>query len=169
MSAEAANKFWLVAAGILILIIIVSSLVVMLKPDGVQPIEISTPDQADFKGEVYIYGAVYFPGIYPLKAGDSIDKLVRASGGTLTEADISSINLYIPREGEEKAPQKVDLNRAEAWLLEALPDIGAGRAMDIIEYRRQNGSFHNTAEIMQVPGIGPSTFEKIKDLITVRD
>lgn len=169
MSAEAANKLWLVAAGILILIIIVSSLAVRLNPEGGQPIEISNPGQPDFNGEINISGAVYFPGIYPLRGVDSIDVLVRASGGTTDRADVSFINLYIPQEGEGNATQKVDINRAEAWLLEALPDIGAGRAMDIVEYRQQNGVFHNTAEIMQVPGIGPSIFENIKDLITVRD
>jgi competence protein ComEA len=168
MSSEAVNKLWLIATGILILIIIVSSLLIRVRLNGGQPVEISAPHPSDFQGEIYISGAISHPGIYPLRAGDSIEGLIEASGGTVAEADLSCLNLYVPEMGGETT-QKIDINRAEAWLLEALPDIGAGRAQDIIKYRLQNGPFHITEEITQVPGIGQSTFEKIKNLITVED
>ena len=47
----------------------------------------------------------------------------------------------------------------------------AGRAKEILEreYRRQNGPFRSTQELTEVDGIGPGTYEKIKDLITVAD
>ena len=66
-------------------------------------------------------------------------------------------------------PQKINLNRAEAWLLEALPEIGESRAQAIIDYREQNGPFHNINELIKVEGIGTATYEKIKDRITVAD
>jgi comEA protein len=66
-------------------------------------------------------------------------------------------------------PQKIDINRAEAWLLEALPGIGPSKAQAIIDYRQQNGGFKHITEITRVEGIGPAIYEQIKDLITVGD
>jgi competence protein ComEA len=66
-------------------------------------------------------------------------------------------------------PQKIDINRAEAWLLEALPGIGPSKAQAIIGYRQQNGYFQHIIEITEVDGIGPAIYEGIKDLITVGD
>jgi competence ComEA-like helix-hairpin-helix protein len=66
-------------------------------------------------------------------------------------------------------PQKIDINRAEAWLLEALPGIGPSKAQAIIDYRQQNGGFGHIAEIIEVPGIGQAIYDDIKDKITVGD
>jgi competence ComEA-like helix-hairpin-helix protein len=71
--------------------------------------------------------------------------------------------------GPADEPQKIDINRAEAWLLEALPGIGPSKAQAIIDYRQQNDGFSDITEITQVPGIGPSIYEDIKELITVGD
>jgi len=54
-------------------------------------------------------------------------------------------------------------------LLEALPGIGETRAQAIIDYRQQNGPFHNINELTKVEGIGIATYEKIKHLISVAD
>jgi competence protein ComEA len=70
---------------------------------------------------------------------------------------------------EGEPPQKVNINRAEAWLLGALPGIGEVRAQAIIDYRQQNGPFRSTNELLKVAGIGTATYERIKDLITVAD
>jgi comEA protein len=66
-------------------------------------------------------------------------------------------------------PQRIDINRAEAWLLEALPGIGPSKAQAIIDYRQQNGGFGHIAEITEVPGIGQDIYDDIKDKITVGD
>ena len=66
-------------------------------------------------------------------------------------------------------PQKIDINRAEAWLLEALPGIGPSKAQAIIDYRQQNGGFSDITEILEVEGIGQDYLRQIKDLITVGD
>ncbi|GAH27253.1 unnamed protein product, partial [marine sediment metagenome] len=100
----------------------------------------------------YIGGAVNNPGFYPLKAGDSIDDVIRAAGGTSVKTDASRLKLYIPEVGKEEPPQKVNLNRAEAWLLQALPGIGETRAQAIINYRQQNGQFDNINELTKVEG-----------------
>jgi len=71
--------------------------------------------------------------------------------------------------GPSNEPQKIDINRAEAWLLEALPGIGPSKAQAIIDYRLENGGFGDITEITNVPGIGKSLYENIKELITVGD
>jgi competence protein ComEA len=119
--------------------------------------------------EVYIGGAVSNPGFQQLESGESVEALIEAAGGTTDNADLTGLRLYIPSVGEGAEPQKIDLNRAEAWLLEALPGIGPSKAQAIIAYRQKNGGFGNITEITEVEGIGPDIYEQIKDLITVAD
>ena len=59
----------------------------------------------------------------------------------------------------------IDINIAEAEILSALPGIGPTLAQRIIDYRETYGDFYYIEDIMNVPGIGPDTFENIKDLI----
>jgi len=127
------------------------------------------PPGQQVEGGIYIGGAVISPGFYPLRAGDSIEALVQAAGGTTSSANFSGLELYIPEVGEEEQPQKINLNRAELWLLEALPGIGETLAQRIVDYRHQNGPFNNIKELMKVAGIGTTTYEQIKHLITVAD
>lgn len=63
---------------------------------------------------------------------------------------------------------RVNINTASAATLdECLPGIGPAYAQRIIEYREAHGGFKSIEEIQEVRGIGPKTFEKIKDQITV--
>jgi competence protein ComEA len=118
-------------------------------------------------GEIYVSGAVNNPGIYNLRAEDSIVDIIQAAGGITNSAEPGYIELYVPEAGESDSPQKIDINRAEEWLLEALPGIGEVRAQAIIDYRYQNGSFRHINELTKVEGIGITTYEQIKHLITV--
>jgi len=163
------NKYWTLVIILLIVIIAIGSLVTWSKYSQSQSIEISISPSPELQGDIYIGGAVNSPGFYPLKAGDSIDDIIRAAGGTSPSADLNRLKLHIPRVGEEEPPQKVNLNQAEAWLLEALPGIGEIRAQAIINYRQKNGRFRNINELIKVEGIGTTTYEKIKHLITVAD
>jgi len=61
----------------------------------------------------------------------------------------------------------VNLNSASSSQLDSLPGIGPAYAGRIIEYREANGGFKSIEEIQNVKGIGPKTFEKLRDLITV--
>lgn len=163
------TKCWALIITLLLVIIIIGSLVTWSKYRPSQPIEISMSTPHQLQGEIYIDGAVNNPGFYPLKAGDTVNDIIRAAGGTGAEADLSQLKLYIPTTTEEEPPQKVNINRAEDWLLQALPGIGEVRAQAIIDYRQQNGRFHHTNELIKVEGIGTTTYEKIKHLITVAD
>jgi competence protein ComEA len=61
----------------------------------------------------------------------------------------------------------LDINQATQDDLDQLPNIGPTKAAAIIEYRTKNGPFKKLEDIQNVPGIGPSTFEKMKAMITV--
>jgi len=163
------NRYWSLSIILLIAVIITGGVIAWQRYRPPHPIEISLPPSLELEGEIYLGGAVSNPGFYPLKSGDSIETLVQAAGGTTSNADLAGVKLYIPSIGEEEEPQKIDLNRAEAWLLTALPGIGETIAQRIIDYRQKNVGFHNITEITRVEGIGPSTYEQIKELITVAD
>jgi competence protein ComEA len=163
------NKCWAVITGLLIVVIAISGTVAWLRYEPSRPLEISLLQTPVVSGKIYITGAVSNPGFYPLTGEDTVASLIQAVGGTAQDADISQLTLYIPRTGDTSQPQKIDLNRAEAWLLKALPEIGESRAEAIVAYRQQNGPLSNITELVKVEGIGITTFEKIKHLITVVD
>ena len=61
---------------------------------------------------------------------------------------------------------KVDLNTADATTLETLPGVGPVTAQAIISHRSQQ-PFASVEDLLLVKGIGPKTFESLKDLVTV--
>ena len=56
----------------------------------------------------------------------------------------------------------IDLNSADAFMLELLPEIGPSLAERIIAYRSENGSFSSVDDLLQVSGIGPATLESVR-------
>ena len=68
-----------------------------------------------------------------------------------------------------EAVQRLDLNRAERWELEALPGIGPVLAERIVAWRSANGPFVSAEQIMDVEGIGEGKFAEIRDSIYVED
>ena len=169
MPVSKSNKRWTLITILLIVVIAIGGVLACSRYPESQPIEISLPPTQELQGEIFVSGAVSNPGLYSLRAGDSIDDIIQAAGNTTGNADLTRVELYIPVVEEGQPPQKVNINRAESWLLEAIPGIGETRAQAIIDYRNQNGSFHNTYEITKVKGIGTATYEQIKHLITVVD
>lgn len=63
-------------------------------------------------------------------------------------------------------PERININTASKQELMGLPGIGAVLAQRIIEHREAHGPFKAIEEIMNVKGIGPKTFERIKNKIT---
>ncbi len=61
----------------------------------------------------------------------------------------------------------VNINTASITELVKLNGIGEAKAAAIINYRDNNGLFKNIEEIMNVKGIGPSIYAKIKEYITI--
>lgn len=63
----------------------------------------------------------------------------------------------------------ININTADAELLDTLPGIGPSKAAAIIDYRTEHGPFARIEDIQNVSGIGPSTFADIQPFITVGD
>ena len=150
-----------------------------------------TPTLAPIR--IHVAGAVRRPAVYELPPGSIVQHAVDAAGGPSSDADLDGINLalelrdqqqvYVPCKGEANPPPPVsggapggggeagalvNVNVAAAAELETLPRIGPAMAQRIIEYREANGPFAAIEDIQSVPGVGPATFEGLKDLITVQ-
>ena len=63
--------------------------------------------------------------------------------------------------------KKININTATLLELQKLPRIGEKVAQRIIDFRKENGKFKTTADILKIKGIGEKIFESLKDLITV--
>lgn len=61
----------------------------------------------------------------------------------------------------------ININTANATLLDTLLGIGPSKAAAIIDYRTKHGAFTKIEDIQNVSGIGPVTFANMKDKITV--
>lgn len=62
----------------------------------------------------------------------------------------------------------IDLNKATAEQLEALPGIGPKIASVIVAYRKEISGFKNVEQLDEVKGIGPKKMEKIRPLVVVK-
>lgn len=69
----------------------------------------------------------------------------------------------------ESAVFPVDLNTADAALLDTVPGIGEVIAGRIIEYRNSVGKFKTVDELLNVKGIGEKTLEEMRDYLTVSE
>ena len=133
---------------------------------------------------VSVVGLVKQPGVYRLPTGSRINDAISAAGGTLENADLSSINLadwledgeQINIEDSQNKPTastsetqgKININQASLAELDSLPGVGAEKAKAIIDYRNQHGNFVTIKDILYVPGFGTSIFNEIKDLIDIK-
>jgi len=164
------DRFYLFATVFLAIAAIAGGITLAVQHNRNQPVEIvlSQTELPAQSGEIYIGGAVANPGIYPFKEGDTLQTLI-SDAAVETDADLSQMQLYIPHEGENQSPQRIDINRAEPWLLEALSGIGEVLAQRIVDYRSENGPFRRVEDLLHVSGIGEAIFENIRNYITVLD
>jgi competence protein ComEA len=146
--------------------------------------------------EVHVIGAVLRPGVYVFVDGSRVQDAITAAGGLAAGADPDALNLaaklddgqqldvpYLggsppapaPTSGFRVLPAEptatpaanlININTAAVDQLESLPGIGPTIAQNIVDYRTVHGPFAHIEDIMNVAGIGPSTFDSIKDLIT---
>ena len=166
MSNYKPHLYWLIASILLAVLIIFAGFTVWLRYEPERPVEISLPPTPNHTGTIYLSGAVANPGIYPFTAADSIESLIKAAGGITAGANLSNVKLNFVPEGNS-GPQKIDINRAEPWLLEALPGIGTTLAQRIVDYRQHSGAFRSTSDLLKVNGMGTNTYQRIEGLITV--
>ncbi|MBW6458241.1 MAG: helix-hairpin-helix domain-containing protein [FCB group bacterium] len=89
----------------------------------------------------------------------------------LRSSDVRTETSFV-REDEQRTESKlpaepVNINTAGLMEIEALPNIGMGKAKDIIDHRDKNGPFRSLEELTKVKGIGEKTLEKLKPFITL--
>ncbi len=143
---------------------------------------------------VDVAGAVNAPGVYTVPHGSLVADAIAAAGGPTADADLDRINkatalydgaqVYVPRIAQPiptaitlptptaatrslqvSAPGKlINLNTATLEELDALPGIGPATAQRIIEGR----PYAAVEDLLRVKGIGQATFDKLKDLVTVK-
>ncbi|HEX8712867.1 MAG TPA: helix-hairpin-helix domain-containing protein, partial [Terracidiphilus sp.] len=63
----------------------------------------------------------------------------------------------------------VDLNTSSWTLLRYVSGITERSAMNIVTYRDEHGSFRSRKQVLEVPGIGPKTFEQAAGFLRIRD
>jgi competence protein ComEA len=195
---ETLERYKIVIISALVIVILVGVGWLWTKRPRPEPLTISTPTLQPTPTpaplRVYVTGAVAHPDVYFLPPQSIVKDAIAAAGGATDEADMDRINLavelsdqqqvYVPRKGEEEgvaappdgnvadpasaAGTKVNINRASITELDTLPGVGPAIAQRIVDYRTEYGDFSTIEDITNVKGIGPATFEKLKDQITVR-
>lgn len=105
------------------------------------------------------FAAGYFFGHYFRQ-----DSIYVTSENDLSMDHISS---YASSDEVENTAVKININNASAKELSELKGIGPVLADRIVAYRKENGAFTYTFEIMNVSGIGKAVYEDIKDDIIV--
>ncbi|MFC4356081.1 helix-hairpin-helix domain-containing protein [Chryseomicrobium palamuruense] len=147
------------------------------------PIEtVDVPVEVPTTVIVEIKGAVIKPGIYELPSGSRLFELIEKAGGLLPESDDLQINqaslltdeqsVYIPVEGEtvpanSTESEFININTADANLLQTLPGIGPAKAAAIIAFREKT-PFTTPEDLNEVDGIGDKTMEQLLTLISVK-
>jgi competence protein ComEA len=166
LSFHLPGKVWAAVIVFLVLVIAAGAVFIIVRIPRNNPIEISLVTTVP-SYLVSVDGAVNNPGSYNFTPDQTLDSFLQTAGGVTSEADTGNITIYVPQTGTVESFQKVNINTADSWLLEALPGIGDTLAGRIIEYRNTNGPFRNTNEITKIKSVSLSLYEQIKDLITV--
>ncbi len=144
---------------------------------------------------IHVAGAVRSPGLYELPPGSRVGDAIAAAGGAVSDARLDAVNLARPlADGEQvlvpdasadaaagaagttagavaqsgAGTGGVDINRASAAELEALPGVGPATAEKIVADREENGPFAAPEDLMRVPGIGEKKFEAMREMVVVR-
>jgi competence protein ComEA len=139
---------------------------------------------------VHVAGSVAAPGVHRLPVDARVIDAVDAAGGTTPAADLARLNLaaplvdgqqvYVvaigedppppvagPQPGGDQASALVDINRASAVELEALPGIGPALAAAIVGHRDEHGPFVAVESLLDVSGIGEAKLAGLRDFATV--
>lgn len=208
MNHTAPTRAWRGYVGLsLVWLAILGGVLFLTRRPTVQPIEIlppptpaatATPQPTPTPGPVRVdvAGAVHAPGVYTLPPGSIISDAIAAAGGATDDAALDRVNkaltlqegmqVYVPRISEAAPPllsnpaagatsaptaddpgapaALVNINTATPAELDTLPGVGPSTAQRIIDGR----PYGKIEDLMRVKGIGQATFDKLKDHVTVQ-
>jgi len=132
---------------------------------------------------VHVDGAVAAPGLYKLAGDARVADAIAQAGGALAGADAGELNLArFVRDGEridvgepgppaafspEVTGRLVDLNTATHGQLMELNGIGEAYARRIVDSRVVDGPFRSVDELRTRNLLPASTFDKVRDLLTI--
>ena len=175
---------------IIILLSVISIIIQDIDRKNTLKVNNNELNEKNNKIAVYVSGAVKSPGVYYLDKNSRVYNLLDICGGIADNADITKINLAqklvdedkieVPIKVEQKdsedeeddiedgANDLININNASETELETLNGIGEATAKKIVEYREKNGKFDTIEDIMEVPGIGESKYNNIKENICVK-
>ena len=146
------------------------------------------------RGEVVVdvQGAVLRPGVQRLAPGSRVGDAIAAAGGYGPRVDAARVGaelnlaapvadgdrIVVPARGDAAASQSggsgeggggglVNINAASASELDELPGVGPVTAQKIIDARAEQ-PFATVEELRDRKVVGAATFEKLRDLVTVR-
>lgn len=165
--------------------------------------DFSTEENANVEANSEIYvdigGCVYNPGVYKVKQGTRLFEVIEKAGGLTEKADTNNINraeavydgqkilIYATESSFDQETDnaltnenptsdgyitsgnngKININTANFDKLQEIPGVGPSTAQKIIDYRQNVGRFTNIEDIKNVSGIGDKTFANMKEYITV--
>ncbi len=145
---------------------------------------------------VHVSGSVRRPGLVRLSPGARVLDAISAAGGLVRASDAESLNLARPVvDGEQIVAGAaavdgvsaatpgasaasgggeasgggavINLNTADADLLQELPGVGPVLAGRIVDWRTRNGPFRSVEDLGEVSGIGESRLADLRDLVRV--
>lgn len=163
---------------------------------------------------VHVAGRVKFPNVYSIAPGSRVIDAVKAAGGSCADANLDAVNLaakvkdgdkiLVPSRnmpiqpflasvaargasrasvspssgasgssssssGKLSAPGQgvVNINSADLTELQRLPGVGPSTAQKIVDHRTEIGSFTSVDQLMDVKGIGPKKMEKLKPFLAL--
>lgn len=152
---------------------------------------------------VDIGGEVCYPGVYEVAPGTRLFQVIEMAGGLKESAATDAINQaeqvsdgqkILIGSTDESSPYyigvdtgnqnsvssetgesvsmtedgvKVNINKATSEELQLIPGIGPSTAQKIIDYRQENGAFGKIEDLKNISGIGEKTFENMKDYIEI--
>lgn len=147
--------------------------------------DIQNQNVVEEKLVIDVEGQVANPGVIEVESGISMLEAIQKAGGFTKNADLyyiqKNINLasivedrqkiYIPSieertntsQANSSGEALVNINTATSAELDELPGVGPSTAEKIIEAR----PFDSIDDIKEISGIGDALFEKIKDKITI--
>jgi len=107
----------------------------------------------------------------------SVEATVPA-GGPIAEMDGSAsgrdrapgnTRSSLPDGGQPPRTDRLDINRADADALQALPGIGPALARLIVAYRAAHGPFRESGDLLRVPGIGAKRYAEFQGRIRIAE